>query len=217
MLWYESWLDTRWRFLIGLILCLLAAGAAVQGHVQPQWLPALLGALFAAVLGSGSRLIRGGPGAPAMHPLPPSRLRRLGARAGVGALQVLALTLVPSLAISWLSGTGDEAYDARTALVQGLCAFVVASLFFSLATLISTRLAGSWRPLLATAAVAVAIGALETVLQTPTGPFATLAAESYARNGRVPWDGIAVNLALAVALYVVAARRVEKSAVTGAA
>src|SRR5206468_435339 len=29
MLWYKSWLDTRWRFLIGLALLMLAAAGAV--------------------------------------------------------------------------------------------------------------------------------------------------------------------------------------------
>ena len=34
MLWYKSWLETRWRFLIGLGLLLLSAGGIV--YVYPQ-------------------------------------------------------------------------------------------------------------------------------------------------------------------------------------
>jgi ABC-type transport system involved in multi-copper enzyme maturation permease subunit len=32
MLWYKSWLDTRWRFLIGLMLLVLAAAGAVLAY-----------------------------------------------------------------------------------------------------------------------------------------------------------------------------------------
>jgi len=32
MLWYKSWLDTRWRFLIGLMLLVLAAASAVLAY-----------------------------------------------------------------------------------------------------------------------------------------------------------------------------------------
>ncbi len=32
MFWYKSWLDTRWRFLIGLAILALSACAAVLGY-----------------------------------------------------------------------------------------------------------------------------------------------------------------------------------------
>jgi hypothetical protein len=34
MLWYKSWLETRWRFLIGLVLLLCSAAAAVLSYPQ---------------------------------------------------------------------------------------------------------------------------------------------------------------------------------------
>ena len=34
MLWYKSWLETRWRFVIGLALLILSAGATVLAYPQ---------------------------------------------------------------------------------------------------------------------------------------------------------------------------------------
>ena len=36
MLWYKSWLETRWRFLIGLALLILMACGAVFGYPAVQ-------------------------------------------------------------------------------------------------------------------------------------------------------------------------------------
>src|SRR5512143_2063454 len=36
MLWYKSWLETRWRFLIGLALLLCSAAATVQTYPAIQ-------------------------------------------------------------------------------------------------------------------------------------------------------------------------------------
>ena len=42
MLWYKSWLDTRWRFLIGFVLLtLMACGVIVNWQVSEPLLPIL--------------------------------------------------------------------------------------------------------------------------------------------------------------------------------
>src|SRR6185369_569950 len=42
MLWYKSWLDTRWRFLIGfVILLVLACGVIVNYSISASLLPGL--------------------------------------------------------------------------------------------------------------------------------------------------------------------------------
>src|SRR3954464_8881311 len=44
MLWYKSWLDTRWRFLIGFaVLLVLAIGIIANYSVSASLLPALSG------------------------------------------------------------------------------------------------------------------------------------------------------------------------------
>ena len=35
MLWYKSWLETRWRFVIGLVLLIFSACSAVLTY--PRW------------------------------------------------------------------------------------------------------------------------------------------------------------------------------------
>ena len=125
MLWYKSWLDTRWRFLLGLALLLVfacgtvitsracrssslvpprrrssaarhsarscrsrsracARSAATPGRSGSRAnFPALL-TLFAALLGSGSPLVKSGSGALFSLALPVSRGRWIGTRAGAG-------------------------------------------------------------------------------------------------------------------------------------
>src|SRR6266850_7062823 len=39
MLWYKSWLETKWRFVIGLVLLLISAGSTVM--IYPQLLKLL--------------------------------------------------------------------------------------------------------------------------------------------------------------------------------
>ena len=53
MLWYKSWLETRWRFLIGLALLMLSAGGTVLAY--PQVVEA------AAAGADGRRRRRAGP------------------------------------------------------------------------------------------------------------------------------------------------------------
>ena len=59
MLWYKSWLETRWRFLIGLALLILMACGAVFGYPAVQELMPMAaqsdakGPLGAADQGSG--------------------------------------------------------------------------------------------------------------------------------------------------------------------
>jgi hypothetical protein len=36
MLWYKSWLETRWRFVIGLVLLIPASGLHAQTAVDPS-------------------------------------------------------------------------------------------------------------------------------------------------------------------------------------
>src|SRR5256885_1975588 len=44
MLWYRSWLDTRWRFLIGFcVLLVMAAGILIDYNVSASLLPAVAG------------------------------------------------------------------------------------------------------------------------------------------------------------------------------
>ena len=122
MLWHKAWVDTRWRFLLGLALLLVfACGSSLtfprvrdflasiqlpvvtdeeaaaafresleltrtfRGYAWSQWFaqnfPVLL-TIMAALLGSGSSLVKGGSGALFSLALPVSRGKWISSRAG---------------------------------------------------------------------------------------------------------------------------------------
>ena len=242
MLWYKSWLDTRWRFLIGFgVLLVMACGTvfdylAVQklmpmarsidasselgrrvkeavelqrefrGFVWLQWFRQNLtqaGTLLAVLLGSGGLLSRTS-GALFTLSLPVTRRELLTTRAATGLAELLALALVPSLLIPLLAPTIGQSYGVVDALVHGLCLFVVAAVFFSLAFLLSTAFDDLWRPLLIACAVAVVVGVVELAAGDLAwfGPFHVMSAESYFRSGSIPWTGlIATTMVTAGMLY----------------
>ena len=63
----------------------------------------------------------------------------------------------PSVAIAALAPFVGEQFALIDAVVYGLCAFVVASLFFGVAVFFSTLFNDVWRPLLLTCLVAIAL------------------------------------------------------------
>ncbi|HMD34823.1 MAG TPA: hypothetical protein VKH42_07640 [Vicinamibacterales bacterium] len=242
MLWQKSWLDTRWRFLIGFALMTCGAVFIVtlyvrvrgllpqlsaldpgsselgriireaaelqktyRGFIWSQWFrqtPTQTGTLFAILLGSGGLLSQGAAGQLFTLSLPVSRARLVGARAATGLAEWAAMALAPSLVIPLLSPAIGESYPFSTALVHGLCIFVGGAVFFSLAVLLSTTFTDLWRPLLIALAVAIVGGVIELAVVGPTrfGTFCVMTGENYFRTGVVPWGGLVVNAAIAVAL-----------------
>jgi hypothetical protein len=250
MLWYKSWLDTRWRFLIGLGVLLVAAcgivfqypalknilptiGAAnvpdgpltraieeavqvartYRGFVWRQWFDqnfSYLGTFFAALLGSGSPFSGSGRGVLFTLALPVPRSRWLGARAATGLAQLFAFAMIPSVAIALLSPLIGEHFGVGDAVAHAACVFVVSSVFFSLALLLSTVFGDLWRPFLLTCLAAVGLSLGELALPDGYGFFAAMAAESYFRGGALPWTGLSISAALTAALLYAAAANVAR-------
>jgi hypothetical protein len=243
MLWYKSWLDTRWRFLIGLALLVVSAcgtvfsytsiqemlpalearelpgaiGEAVReelagmrtysGYVWSQWFEqnfSMLATIFAALLGSGGPFLSG-RGVLFSLALPVSRGRWVSARATMGLVQLLALGLLPSLAIVALSPLVGERFGAGDAIVHALCVFVVASVFFGVASLLSTVFNDVWRPLLLTCLLAFVAALAERVLPNEYGLFNVMSAADYHGGGSLPWVGLSLSALLTAALLYSAA------------
>ena len=250
MLWYKSWLDTRWRFLIGLAVLLVSAcgilmtygqvqrllptiGAmnvpdgpfteaieeavriqrTYRGFVWSQWFDknlTSLATLFAALLGSGSSLAGPGRGVLFSLALPVTRRRWVGSRAAVGLAELFVLVLVPSLAIPLLSPLAGEQYALSAALAHAACAFVAASVFFGLASLLSTVFNDVWRPVLLTCLAALGLAIGETFIPNVYGPFEVMSGESYFYDGSLPWGGLLVSVLLTAALLYAAAAQVVR-------
>ena len=85
-------------------------------------------------------------------------------------------------------------------LVHSTCAFVVASVFFSFALLLSGVFADVWRPLLITCLLGLALSLAEEVMPDLPGLFAVMSAESYFDGESLPWLGLFVSIAFSAAL-----------------
>ena len=116
-----------------------------------------------------------------------------------GLAELLALALLPSLVIALLSPLVGEHYAVGDALVHGICVFVVASVFFGTAALLSTMFNDVWRPLLLTCLVAIIVAAAEQTL-VADGLFAVMSAKSYFLDGSLPWVGLLVSVLLTLTL-----------------
>ncbi len=252
MLWYKAWLETRWRFLSGLVLLTLTAGGGVlyypdlmklmplastldtggeigrriregmelardyRGYVWSQLFGKNLmqmGTLFAVLLGSGSPVSQGSAGAALFTlSIPVSRNRLLGVRAAAGLGELLVLVLVPSLLIPLLSPAVGESYGLGSALIHGTCLFIVGTVFFSLAILLSTMFSDLWRPLLIACSVAVVLALCEQVARglSAYGLFRVMSAEGYFRTGELPWPGLLASSAASVAMLYAATRNIAR-------
>ena len=253
MLWYKSWLDTRSRFLLGLVLLsalacwtvfmfrtvqglaasLPSAGLVVgndalqaeieeslealrtfRGYAWSQWFAGNftgLLTLLAALLGSGSPLVKAGTGALFSLALPASRKRWIGTRAATAAAELLAIALAPSIVIAVLAPLVGEQFSLVDALAFSFCAFVGATLFFAIALFLSTFFNDVWRPLLLTCLVAVVLMVLgRTLLGDDGGLFAAMAGTSYYYEGALPWPSLVAAAVFAAAFIYFAARNVER-------
>ncbi len=143
--------------------------------------------------------------------LPISRPRLIGVRAAAGLAELFALAFVPSLLVPLLAPAIRQRYSVVDAVVHAFCFFIAVALFFSLALLLSTIFSDPWRPLLIALGLAIAIGLVEQFLpaQVP-GVFRVMSGESWFREGRLPWPGLAVTAAISTAIYYAAMRNLAR-------
>jgi ABC-type transport system involved in multi-copper enzyme maturation permease subunit len=169
-----------------------------------------MGVFFAILLGCGGLLSETSKGS-ALYTLslPVTRKQLLGARAGTGLLQCLAIAMVPPLAVPILAPAVGEQFRLVDALAHGLCLFVVGVLFFSLASFLSTLFADIWRPMLIAIGIACAF-AIASFVAPPLALFSVMSGESYFRTGTLPWTGLLTSAVLAMALLYSAAETLER-------
>jgi hypothetical protein len=187
----------------------LQAQQTFRGFVWFQWYRqnlTYLVVVFAALLGSGGLLVKSGGAMLFTLSLPVSRNRLISARAFVGLGELLALAIVPSLVLPLLAPSVGQSYRLVDVLVHGTCMFIVGSVFFSLAALLSNDYADVWRPVLIVCVVAACLGMLEYLPAiSPYGMFRVMNGETYYRQSGLPWIGLVLNAAIAATLLRTAA------------
>ena len=181
-----------------------------RGYAWSQWFsqsfPVLL-TLFAALLGSGSPLVKGGSGALFSLALPVARGRWIGTRAGTALAELFVLALAPSLVFAALAPVVGEQFAVTEAMAYGLSAFAGGSLFLGLAVFLSTLFNDVWRPLLLTCVGALAIG---VIVPHDYGLFQAMGGTSYFFMGTLAWPELLVGAVTAAALAYAAAANVAR-------
>jgi ABC-2 type transport system permease protein len=169
-----------------------------------------LGVFFAILLGCGGLVLESAQGSALFTlSLPVTRRQLFTARAGVGLAQCLAIGIVPPLTIPILAPAIGQQFGLVDALAHGLCLFGVATLFFALATYLSTVFADIWRPLLI-AVVIACTAAVASFAVPPLDVFSVMNGETYFRTGTLPWAGLLTSAVLATALLYSAAETLER-------
>jgi ABC-type transport system involved in multi-copper enzyme maturation permease subunit len=169
-----------------------------------------MGVFFAVLLGCGGLLAESSRGSALFTlSLPVTRKQLLGARTGVGLAQLFAISIIPPLAISILAPTVGQRFSVVDAIAHGLCIFVVATVFFSLASFLSTLFGDTWRPLLIAIGIACVM-AFASLVAPQLSIFSVMSGESYFRTGTLPWTGMLTSAVLATALLYSAAETLER-------
>jgi ABC-2 type transport system permease protein len=170
-----------------------------------------MGTLFAVLLGSGG-LRAESVGALYTLSLPASRRALVTTRAASGLLELLAMTMIPSLLISLFAPAIGERYSFVDTLVQGGCLFVGTSVFFGLTSWLATMFSDVWRPGLFACGVAIVVSLCEVGWDSvaPFGIFHVMHGVSYFRGTGVPWVGLIAAAALSAAMLYGAVTAVER-------
>ena len=169
-----------------------------------------LGVFFAVLLGCGGLLHESRKGSALFTlSMPVTRRQLLAARTGAGLAQLLAISIVPPLAISVLAPTVGQRFSVVDALAHGTCIFFVATLFYSLAAFLSTLFDDMWRPMLIALGIACAL-AIASFAAPQINIFSVMNGESYFRTGSLPWTGFVISAVIATALLYSAAETLER-------
>lgn len=169
-----------------------------------------MGVFFAILLGCGGLLSESSKGSALFTlALPVTRRQLLSARAGTGLAQCFAITMVPPLVIPILAPSIGQRFSVVDALAHGTCLFVVAAVFFSLASFLSTLFADIWRPLLTAVGIACLL-AIASFAVPQLDVFSVMSGESYFKTGSLPWTGFLTSAVIATALLYSAAETLER-------
>ena len=100
-------------------------------------------------------------------------------------------------------------FSVVDALAHGLCLFVAATVFFSLASFLSTLFGDIWRPLLISVGIACALAMLSFPIPQ-VNIFRVMSGETYFKTGVLPWAGLLTSVVVATALLYSAAETLER-------
>jgi len=234
VLWYKAWLETRARFLVSLLgmvaLCSLMVyngnkytwpytsvdyyyGVLQSGHAMlcVMWVLAVTLLLMGGLLRE-----RAAGTAPFSLVLPVSRRRLIAIRVAMGALQAMALVIVPWCAMYVLAALTGKAHSAWQALFHVALLAGGGTIFFGAALLISSLVEGEYTAPAVSLGVALAAAVL---LSDPSvraySPWNFILGVQYLDRsskllvGPLPWMRIAVSILLGAVFTGLSAKAIQ--------
>jgi hypothetical protein len=130
----------------------------------------------------------------------------MAVRAGTSLAELFVLAIVPTLVVVMISPAVNESFSLVDALAHGVCAFIAGSVLFSLTFLLSTVFNDLWRPPLIVVGLAACVSFAEQMFRDLSrySLFGVMSAESYFRDGQLPWIGLFVTAAISASLLYLA-------------
>ena len=220
MLCYKAWLETRSRFLTCLATLTLFSGIFVhhaQGIIRPEWKSdfnrllfvnqqflVIMWILSVVLLGMGGIVREKAIGTSSLTlGLPVSRVRLLGVRVGMGALEAIVLGVVPWIAVFVVSSFARKPISITQVASYVLLLVGGGLIYFALAVLVSSVVSGEYTaPALAFGIVLLAAMLFDAwlrqfnVWRLVTGDF-SIDRNTYLLSGHLPWLGIFSSLSIA--------------------
>lgn len=240
MLFYKAWRESQTRFLVGALtlagycafMVLFRSGMEgpfserMLGHSYGAYINGLIfGSIGKIVfvlpvvfLGLGGLLReRANHTAAFTLALPVSRAQLIASQVTIGLAEIVALAVVPALAIPPLSALVHQSYSIAEALRYGLLRFVCGAFIFAIAFVLSVVLRGQytapmacWVALLLQAQIA-AWGPLRAYglnpLRTMDGRWDWAGSTV---NDPLPWKGLSIMMLIALAFFAAALKVTQR-------
>lgn len=234
-MWHKLWLETRWRFVLALLLvtCLSAIDVAQADRVMPRmglargefsqfvwkmyFTRVSLAWLLATLLLVSGGLVREQALGTSLFSLslPISRRRWLLTKVLVALGQSLVLAFVPAVVIPVVAGTVGHSYPPEEAMKFSLLMFLTGLAGLGVGVLGSTLVQGEYAPILLGVGFVFMIGMLANAFLPPGyfGDYVTgrqhMDSQWHLTRGW-PWCAIGANLVGGTALVALAVRRLER-------
>lgn len=194
----------------------LAIMGTYDGYVWSQWFGKNLlnvWTFFAVVIGAGGVVAESARGTALWTlALPVSRRRLLGVRAAVGALELLALAVLPSLLVPVFSLAIGKSYPAGASLAYALIMFGGGLVFYTFTLLLSNVFGDQMKPIIIGLAVVSGLGLLSLFSKTlgDYSVYAVMSGQKLHFEGAPPWAGLAACLAASAGFFLLALRTLER-------
>ncbi|MGB6690733.1 MAG: hypothetical protein WBE76_23095 [Terracidiphilus sp.] len=231
MLWYKAWLETRARFLTSLVIVtVISAFFVFHNQGDPEWntefyrllfghqqVLATLWIFLVILLGMGGIVREKAIGTSAFTlTLPVSKTRLLSVRAGMGVIEAIALAIVPWAAVFVICSITKMPILISQVGLYVLLLIGGGLVYFTLAVLISSLIAGEYTaPAVAFGVALVATVVWDVYLQPfsnremLTGAF-SVDRRTYLLSGHLPWLGILASLSVAAVMLLASIMIVQR-------